>query len=61
MSEFNTRLVYRESSRTARGTQRNPFLKKQNKRKEKKEKEKKKNIYIRIVCIGKNTLKISIN
>ena len=47
MSEFSTRLVYRESSRTARGTQRNPFLKKQNKIKEKKRKKKRKRkIYI---------------
>jgi hypothetical protein len=35
ISEFKTSLVYRESSRTARTTQRNPVSKKQNKTKQK--------------------------
>jgi hypothetical protein len=41
ISEFEASLVYRVSSRTARATQRNPVLKKQNKRKKKTKKEKK--------------------
>jgi hypothetical protein len=41
ISEFEVRLVYRVSSRTARATQRNTVLKKK-KRKEKKRKEKRK-------------------
>jgi hypothetical protein len=39
ISEFETSLVYRVSSRTARATQRNPVLKK-TKRRKKKEREK---------------------
>jgi hypothetical protein len=35
ISEFEASLVYRVSSRTARATQRNPVLKKQNKTKQK--------------------------
>jgi hypothetical protein len=35
ISEFEASLVYRVSSRTARATQRNPVLKKQNKTKNK--------------------------
>jgi hypothetical protein len=43
-SEFETSLVYRVSSRTARATQRNPVSKtKQNKTKPKKQKQKPKN------------------
>jgi hypothetical protein len=36
ISEFKASLVYRESSRTARATQRNPVSKKQNKTKQNK-------------------------
>jgi hypothetical protein len=39
ISEFETSLVYRVSSRTARATQRNPVSKKRKKKKKKKEKE----------------------
>jgi hypothetical protein len=43
ISEFEASLVYKVSSRTARATQRNPVLKKQNKQtKKKKTKEKEK-------------------
>jgi hypothetical protein len=41
ISEFEASLVYRVSSRTARGTQRNPVLKNKNKNKPKKQKNKK--------------------
>jgi hypothetical protein len=41
ISEFESSLVYRVSSRTARATQKNPVLKKERKRKRKKKKEKK--------------------
>jgi hypothetical protein len=40
ISEFDTGLVYKVSSRTARAIQRNPVSKKEKKRKEKKRKEK---------------------
>jgi hypothetical protein len=40
ISEFEASLVYRVSSRTAKATQRNPVLKKQNKTKQKKQKQK---------------------
>jgi hypothetical protein len=36
ISEFEARLVYKVSSRTARATQRNPLLKKKKKKKKKK-------------------------
>jgi hypothetical protein len=39
ISEFKASLVYKVSSRTARATQRNPVLKKQDKRKNKQKKE----------------------
>jgi hypothetical protein len=42
ISEFEASLVYRVSSRTARTTQRNPVLKKQNKTKKNKNKNKNK-------------------
>ena len=41
ISEFKGSLVYRASSRTARATQRNPVLKKQNKTKQNKTKQNK--------------------
>jgi hypothetical protein len=55
ISEFEARLVYKVSSRTARAIQRNPVLKKKkNKIKRKKEKKKRRN-YIQIqhsLCVS---------
>jgi hypothetical protein len=41
ISEFEARLVYKVSSRTARATQRNPVLEKKKKKKKKKAKKQK--------------------
>jgi hypothetical protein len=42
ISEFKASLVYKVSSRTARATQRNPFLKKPGKKKKKRKEKKRK-------------------
>jgi hypothetical protein len=44
ISEFEASLVYRVSSRTARAIQRNPVLKKEEKRREEKRKERTKGL-----------------
>jgi hypothetical protein len=45
ISEFEARLVYKVSSRTARATQRNPVLKNKNKNKNKQTKRKRYEFY----------------